>query len=199
MLSKNRENLKNLSESIGRFLSRLPMSPNGYTLLSLILAVLSFYFIVRKTFFLAIFFFVLAAMMDFVDGAVARFSGKVTKIGAYLDTILDRYVESIILGGFLFLTLPEILVPSYVWITLAILGSLMTTYSKAAAREKELTSGELKGGIFERTERLIFIFIALLATLFKPEFSIYPLIILAIFSNLSALQRVHLVLKLQSR
>ena len=72
--------------------------------------------------------------MDFIDGAVARKKGLSTKKGAYCDTIADRYVESILLFGLLFVNLPIWYLPAYAWIFLVMMGSTMTTYAKAAAK-----------------------------------------------------------------
>ncbi|GAH39487.1 unnamed protein product, partial [marine sediment metagenome] len=123
---------------------------NQYTLISLLFVAISFSFLINLNLVLALIFFLLAGLLDFIDGAVARFTQKATKKGAYLDTISDRYVEGIILLGFLFLPLPVFLLSAKVWIFLALFGSFLTTYSKAAAKEKELTRVELKKGLLTR-------------------------------------------------
>ncbi|PJA84313.1 MAG: CDP-alcohol phosphatidyltransferase family protein, partial [Candidatus Nealsonbacteria bacterium CG_4_9_14_3_um_filter_37_13] len=125
----------------------------------------------------------------------AKFLEKKTKKGAYLDTISDRYVEGIILLGFLFLPLADFLLPAKIWIFLAFFGSLMTTYSKAAAKEKELTQKELKKGLLGRAERIILISLAIFLGIFNLSWMLYPIIFLAVFSNLTALQRIYLSLK----
>ena len=68
----------------------------------------------------------------------------------------------------------------------------MTTYAKAAAKEKELRMEKPAPAFFGRTERVISIAIAIFLGIFDVTLVIYPIIILAIFSNLSALQRVFL-------
>ena len=141
-------------------------------------------------------FFLLAAFLDFIDGAVARFTQRETKKGAYLDTICDRYIEGVILLGFLFLPLKGFfLLPAQVWVFLAFFGSLMTTYAKAAAKEKELVESELKKGLLGRAERVILISLSILLGIFNLSWIIYPIIILAIFSNITALQRIYLSLR----
>lgn len=199
MLGQKREKWEQLSRKIGQFFVKIPITPNGYTISSLFFIFLSLYFLIKYNFILATLFFIISGFLDLVDGAVARSTRKVTRIGAYLDTICDRYVEVIILTGLLFLPLPEVLLPSYVWVFLALVGSLMTSYSKAAAKEKELIEEELKGGLFERGERFFLIVLILVIASIEPHFSIYPLIVLAIFSNISALQRVYLVVRSQPR
>ena len=195
MLEQKREKFKKISRTTGQFFSEISPSPNGYTVLSILFILLSFCLLINYNFALATLFFILSGLLDFVDGAVARYSKKVTKVGAYLDTICDRYVEAIILIGFLFLPLPEVLLPSYIWVSLALFGSLMTTYSKAAAKEKELTKEELKKGFLGRGERVILILISIFLGNLNLSFIIYPLIILAVLSNLTAFQRVYFAIR----
>jgi len=194
MLAEKREKFKKIEEKIGKFFAQLKLNPNQYTFLSLIFAILTFYFLIKIKLIFSLIFFFLATFLDFVDGAVARFLKMETKEGAYLDTIFDRYVEGVILLGFLFLPLPDLFLPAKVWIFLAFFGSLMTTYSKAAAKEKELLKIELKKGLLGRGERIILIFLAIFLTLFNPFWTLYSVMILAILSNITALQRIYLSL-----
>lgn len=196
MLEEKREKFKKISEKMGEAFAKLGLSPNQYTLFSLFFVLISFYFLTSKNLVLALIFFVIASVLDFIDGAVAKFTQRETKKGAYLDTICDRYVEGIILLGFLFLPLKGFfLLPAQVWVFLAFFGSLMTTYAKAAAKEKELVESELKKGLLGRAERVILISLSILLGIFNLSWIIYPIIILAIFSNITALQRIYLSLR----
>jgi archaetidylinositol phosphate synthase len=194
MLEEKREKFIKIEKIIGKIFSQF-LSPNQYTLISLFFVFVSFYFLIKENLILALIFFLLAALLDIIDGAVARFTKKTTKKGAYLDTIFDRYIEGIILLGFLFLPLADFLLPAKIWIFLALFGSLMTTYSKAAAKEKELVSKELKKGFLGRGERIILISLAILLGVINFSWLIYPIVILAIFSNLTVLQRIYLALR----
>ena len=196
MLEEKREKFKKISEKMGEAFAKLGLSPNQYTLFSLFFVLISFYFLTSKNLVLALIFFVIASVLDFIDGAVAKFLKRETKKGAYLDTISDRYVEGIILLGFLFLSLKEFFIlPVEVWIFLAFFGSLMTTYAKAAAKEKGLVETVIKKGFFGRAERIILISLAMFLGIFNLSWMIYPIIILAIFSNITAIQRIYLALK----
>jgi phosphatidylglycerophosphate synthase len=194
MLNENRERVKKIEVKTGEVFSKLGLTPNQYTLISLVFAFFCFLSLVKNNLVLALIFFLLAAILDFIDGAVARFSQKTTKKGAYLDTICDRYVEGIILLGFLFLPLPGFLLPAFFWVFLALFGSFATTYAKAAAKEKGLIEKELKKGLLGRAERIILIALAIVLGIFNLSWLIYPVIVLAIFSNITAWQRIFLAL-----
>jgi phosphatidylglycerophosphate synthase len=156
---------------------------------------LAAFFIVKQDFVLALIFFVIASILDSIDGSVARNRHQESKEGAYLDTIIDRYVEGITLFSLLFLSLPTIFLPGYAWVYLALFGSITTTYSKAAAKEKNMVKEELKGGLFSRGERLITISLILFFAIIDRTFfaSTIILIIMSIFVNITAIQRINMV------
>lgn len=194
MLDTKRYWFKGIERKIGFIFSKF--HPNFYTIISLVFALCGFLFLIKDLIVLALIFFILAAGMDFVDGSVARFRKITTKKGAYLDTVFDRYVEAIFLFGLLFLPFPVVIFPSYIWIFLILFGAMMTTYAKSAAKEKELLEGELKGGIFSRAERLIMSFIILLSLIVTPQYTIYLIILMAVLSNIAAIQRMYRSLRL---
>ncbi len=187
--------LKKLEAAAGRAFSRLPFSPNFYTLLSLPFAFLSSGFMYLKEIPPAALCFFAAIALDFIDGAVARTKRLASKKGAYLDTIADRWVEIILLAGFLFLDLPDLILPFHFWIFLLLAGSLMTTYTKAAAKEKEVVKTELKGGLLERAERVFLLWIALVLAGINPFCSAFLISVLAILAMVSAVQRAFAALK----
>lgn len=190
MLYEQREKFKGLSIKIGMLFSKLPMSPNQWTLLSLLPAAISAYLISANLFLEAAALFAVAAFIDFIDGSVARVLGRATKFGAYLDTITDRYVEFLIILGLFFANLPSFYLSASAWLLLYLFGSMMTTYAKSAAKEKELVEKELKGGILERAERLLLLFFGILAASFNPLWLVYILAALAALANTTALQRI---------
>lgn len=195
MLDLWRESFSFLEKRVGKVFSIFPLKPNHWTLLSIFFALFYLLFLWKGKLNFALFSFFVSSFLDFVDGAVAREKGLATKKGAYLDTISDRYVEAIFLLGFFFLPLPKIIFPSFIWIFLVLFGSIMTTYVKAAAKEKELTKKELKGGLISRGERIILIFLSLIFFKFNPIFTSQLLILIAILTNLTALQRIFLAFK----
>lgn len=195
MLTEIREKFKFLEDFLGNVFSKTGLTPAQFTLMSIIFAFVSFYFLINLNFLLAFLFFISAGILDLIDGAVARIKGEVSKKGAYLDTICDRYVNGIALLGFLFLPLKFFILPSKIWVALSFLGSLMTTYAKAAAKEKELITEEIKTGLFGRSERVISITLAMFLGIFDINLVIYPIIILAILSNITALQRIFLAFR----
>jgi len=200
MLDLYKNKFKKIETTIGKFFSRFPFTPNQYTSTSIVFALAVFYFLIKQNLILALIFFLVAGFLDFIDGAVARYKNISTKFGAYLDTIVDRYVEGFLLFGMLFLPLPKIFLPGFCWIFLILFGSFLTTYAKATAKEKELVTKELKGGLLSRGERIILLLISLILGIINPSFTWMTclLILIAILTNFTALQRIHSALKSNS-
>jgi len=190
VLYKNREKFASLSTKIGMIFSRLGLTPNQWTMLSLVPAIASFYFLTQSQLLLAAAAFAVAGFLDLVDGSVARVTGRVTKFGAYLDTVVDRYIEALIVLGLFFVSMPSFYLPANFWLLLYLFGGMMTTYVKAAAKEKELVREELKGGAFERAERLGLLFLGIFFGAFDLNYLALLIIVLAIATNISALQRI---------
>ncbi|MBL7160548.1 MAG: CDP-alcohol phosphatidyltransferase family protein [Candidatus Aenigmarchaeota archaeon] len=200
-LYERKSKFSGFSERVGRVFSKVGLSPNQWTLFALVPTFIAVYFLINEAFLLAAVFFIIASFVDIIDGSVARVSGKVSNLGAYLDTVIDRYVEGIIIFGLLFASLPALglagfSLPAAAWIVLYLFGAMMTTYSKAAAKEKGLIGVELKGGLLERAERLIILFIGILLGAVNPLYLSMVIALLAVLTNVSALQRIRKAVKL---
>jgi len=206
-LYKKRERFGSLSLKVGMVFSKFGLSPNQWTVITLIPALAAVFFLIKEDFLSAAGCFVIASFLDMVDGSVARVTGRVTKFGAYLDTIIDRYVEALIILGLLFVALPAVdipylpwKIPITAWLFVYFFGGIMTTYSKAAAKEKNIfVDKELRGGLLERAERLLLLFVGILLAYFDPWLLSVMVIILAVLANVSAVQRMHIAYKESKR
>ena len=128
----------------------------------------------------------LAGSMDILDGAVARVAGRVQRYGAFLDSTADRYGEGAIYLGMLYLFLVRLHEdPQVFLIAAALLGSLLVSYVRARAQSLGFTCD---GGWFARPERVVVTALGLVL----GQLTIV-LWILAIATNVTAIQRIYLV------
>ncbi len=183
--------------------SRLGLSPNVLSMMALGLAVCGFFALVTHHIFAGFLLFLLSGFMDMVDGAVARATGKVSRVGAFLDGVLDRYVEGLLILGLMFYLGPDVrfFVPIGVWIVLLVFGSLMTTFVRAYAdhrglvKDQEVLAKKI-GGLFERAERLMLLYAGMIgALLFGDIWLVGAIVVTAILSNLTAVQRIVLAIR----
>ncbi len=188
MLSGKRQKFTSMEKTIGKELSFL--SAHSWTALSLVFGFAAALFISQNQFIAGAVLVLIAAVCDAVDGAVARYSKTASKGGAYLDTIADRYVEFFIIAGLFFAALPDFLLSIKFWLLFYIFGAMMTTYAKAAAKEKGLIQKEMHYGILERGERLSLLFLGILLAALNARYLAYMIALTAVLGNITALQRI---------
>jgi len=118
-----------------------------------------------------------------------------TVFGGFLDSLLDRYADAVVLAGIIISGLCSIL-----WGLTAMTGSLLVSYSRARAEAAGIRMESI--GLVERAERIIILSMAsIAATFFQPETAMNTgIILLAILSNLTVLQRgIYVYKKLKSQ
>ena len=124
----------------------------------------------------------LMAPLDAVDGALARLRGTPKRFGAFFDSVIDRYDELVLLGALVLYFYNQSDLTGVVLTFLAVLGSVMVSYTRARAEGLGL---DAKTGILTRIERSIVLIIGLLFA--KPIFSVG---IIAVLANITAIQRI---------
>lgn len=200
MKSSFGEAAERVSIRIGILFSQLPLSPNAWTLISVLPAIAGFWFLTQKELVAALVSFALAGLLDAVDGGVARVTGSVTAFGAYLDGMVDRFVEALLLFGLMFYGVQDWLLPGYAWVALLLFfGTMMTSYARAYADHRKAIPEEVvkqMPGALERAERLVLVFAGMLAgALVSPLMLTYALALAAVLSIFTVAQRMHFVAK----
>ncbi len=189
---KGNANIERFGRIVGKVFAKFGLTPNQWTFISLFVVIIATWFIMAREFVTAAFIIGISLFLDVIDGAVARHTGQTTKSGGFLDTIIDRYVEGLIVFGLVWIELPGFIVDARIWLFVYFFGSFMTTYVKASAKEKELIAKELMGGFLGRAERMILLVIGFLLAPLNPQYLVYIIAVLAVLSNLAVFQRIWL-------
>jgi len=174
-----RERTKGLLASVARLISRTGVSPNILTFTGFLATLALAYILASGHERVAGLLMIPVGLFDAVDGALARAKNEVTPFGAFFDSTLDRFSEIALYLGLLYLYRGSTLETVLIYLTIT--GSLMVSYTRARA---EGLGMECRIGLFTRFERLAVLVVGLLL-----EQTLIALIILAIFSNLTAFQR----------
>jgi phosphatidylglycerophosphate synthase len=131
---------------------------------------------------------VVAGILDAVDGALARLSGRVTKFGAFLDSTLDRWAESLLFLAIVFRSVSRHDDLTVYLAVIALFGSLLVSYTRARA---EGLGASIKGGWLTRFERMAVLVAGLILTYWLGPLSLTIAVgLIAFFANLTALQRL---------
>jgi CDP-diacylglycerol--glycerol-3-phosphate 3-phosphatidyltransferase len=174
-----------LLEPIARFISQTGLSPNVITIIGFVLMIGVAIVLAQGYFFLGGWLIIAAVLFDAVDGTLARMMGRTSRFGAFLDSTLDRFSEAVIFLGIFIHLSGENEKVALILIYATVVGSLMVSYARARA---EGIGIPLKEGLFTRFERILLLVIGLISNQLT-----LILWLLAIFSNLTAVQRMYLV------
>jgi archaetidylinositol phosphate synthase len=184
--SRYRDQAAALINPVARVLASLGLAPNTITQLGLASGVLAGGSLAMGMLWMGLFFLLLTAFLDVMDGAVARVTGKTSRFGGFLDAVCDRYSDAAILIG-----IAAFLQGHYALVFIVLLGSLMVSYTRSKA-ENYLARCDV--GIAERAERLIVLIAACLleaVEIFAPGAAfVAALAVLAVLTHLTVLQRV---------
>lgn len=124
--------------------------------------------------------------LDALDGATARAMKRVGNFGAILDSTLDRYADGLIFGALMIYFAGSAAPDRQLGMGLALaslIGSFVVSYVRARAGEAGIS---VKNGWFTRFERVV----VLLAALLIPPLFWVGLGVLAVGTNVTAVQRL---------
>jgi CDP-diacylglycerol--glycerol-3-phosphate 3-phosphatidyltransferase len=170
-----------LGDALGRTVARTGITPNLISALGLAGAVLAAWLISREMLLAGGIVFLAASLLDLVDGAVARATGKASAYGAIFDAVLDRAGEAAVLTGVAWYFGKNGDELGIALTFLALFGSVTVSYVRARA---EIEGMAMREGLFRRQERVAVLGIGLLF-----GWVIYAVGAIAVLANLTALQR----------
>ncbi len=186
-----RQRAQSLLNGIARGLNAIGLTPNGVTLIGFAAMCVVGIVLAFGNFALGGVLIIVAGIFDALDGTLARLTQRVSKFGAFLDSTTDRFAEGAIFLGILYWYLQHGMTSVAYLVYLTLLGSLMVSYARARA---EGIGVECKEGLMTRFERIALIVIGLVLTAFFGDIPILVVLaILAVFTNITAVQRIWLV------
>lgn len=154
------------------------ITPNGITWTSLLIGgFLAGFLILKNSYLWAVLAIVISGLLDCLDGDLARSRGIASDTGNLLDSVLDRYVDFLIISALILGNPRDNLVVGLI----ALLGTTMVPYIRAKSESLGRSSIPSIGS---RAVRTVLIIIGLLTG------QIFPLLIaLAVISNVAAIHR----------
>ena len=182
MLSK----LKNKTDRIflrpAVMLTSIGITPNLVSTVGFLIGVLAGVTLSLGSFTFGGILILFTGLADILDGAMARSAQMASISGGVIDSIFDRYVDSIILLG---LGLGGV---NWFYVGLALTGSLLVSYTRAKGESVGVEGCDV--GIAERSERLIILAGGALLGLPAPA-----VILVTVLANLTAVWRAIYIVK----
>ena len=162
-------------------------NPNFFTLLGFFATLAASLLIIEGFWFIAGLAIILSGLFDLFDGVVARKFGKVTALGGFLDSVLDRYSDLILLLALLIYYLRKGEPDLVILTSFVSMGTVLIPYVRAKAEALQVPCTI---GLMERAERIILLSIGTLFQWMEPV-----LWILAILTHFTVLLRIYYVWK----
>jgi len=150
---------KRIIDAIVRGLGRSRINPNALTFIGLLINIGCGVLYGYGSFFTAGLLMILANLFDMLDGQVARLRGRVTRFGAFFDSVIDRYSDIVVYVGIMVFYARDAVTRSTLLVALtglALVGSVLISYSRARAESLNIAC---KVGFLERPERLVLLII----------------------------------------
>jgi len=166
---------------------KIGLTPNKVSIIGFILALssaIAYAFVPSALWLLLLAAFLLLAsgFCDTLDGIIARTFQQATVFGGFFDSVLDRYADAAVYAAIILAGLCN-----QIWGLAALAGSILVSYTRARAEAAGIKMESV--GFAERAERmLILAAVSIIAFWWLPALN-YGIILLAIISNLTVIQR----------
>lgn len=161
-----RARVRGLAVPIARFFGRLGLSPNQLTFIGFLIAIVAGVAASRQAWLGAGLLVVFGGVFDLFDGALARFAGKVSKLGAFYDSVFDRWGEGVVYVGIAWGCVDAGFGLGAALATAALTSAVMVSYARAKSESLGFTpgTGMANVGLAPREVRLAILTIGLLWT-----------------------------------
>lgn len=176
-----------LIEPAVRLLARTPITPNAITWFGFVLAIGAAVLIAGGYLIVAGLVLLVAGFFDTLDGALARYTNRVTRFGTVLDATLDRLSEGALLLGVMAFFVGKEETIGVLFAGGALLASLAVSYVRAKA---EASGFECRVGFFTREGRVLMLAMGLLLTLLIDKALIISLAHIIGLSSFTVVQRL---------
>ncbi len=123
---------RKISDPIAQLLAKTKLTPNQITWAALGIAALACISFIYGYNIIGGLLIQLTAIVDGIDGGLARIKGMVSKFGGFLDSVTDRYADVLIVLGLILWSSANESYPG-IWLVgfLAIVGSMCISYTRA--------------------------------------------------------------------
>ena len=186
---------RSTARRVAQVFVKTPITPNMLTMFGLVLNAVVAVLLATDHLVAGGIMIIVAGLFDMLDGALAKITNRMSTFGAFLDSVVDRYSEAVVLLGLLLHFYNEQKAQNVVEIVLIyviLVGSMMISYARARAGALHIQN---EVGVLARPERIILLAVGLI---FQTVLLFWVLWGLAIGTQFTAIQRVFYVWQVTS-
>ena len=189
------------SEPVASFFIRLGITPNQVSMLSVLFGLSCALAFSQRYFLAGSLLLVVSAVLDLVDGSVARRNHTESRFGAVFDWVADKYVDAAVILGVGFSGIPIVShlvnvppIADFGVVGIALAGSLINTFVKPVTYAEIGYTERIAGKIEDRLEGVGFFgrpeTILALVLGGVTGYIWAAILLIAVCTNLSAIQRI---------
>ena len=161
-----RARVRGVAVPIALAFGRMGLSPNALTVIGFGIAVVAAIAAAQQAWIAAGLLVVFGGVFDLFDGALARATNRVSRLGAFLDSVFDRAGESVLYLGIAIGCVDGFFPFGAILAAAALGASFMVSYTRAKSESLGFTPGTGMAhiGVAPREVRLVLLTIGLLVT-----------------------------------
>jgi phosphatidylinositol phosphate synthase len=192
--NESRGRIKRVFEPIALGMGRLGLTPDGLTLIGFGITVAGAVLLAAQSWLVGGIVVFVGGAFDMFDGTLARATGKVSKLGAFMDSVFDRWGEAIVYLG---ITWGAVLADDD---RVAVLGAaamgaaFMVSYARAKSEGLGFTEGTGMAavGLMPREIRLVILSLGLIVAGATANLDILAIAlgVIAIGATITVIQRI---------
>ena len=182
LTDRARNAFKGILDPLATLMNRMGLMPNTMTILGLVGNVIGAFLIAQGYLTAGGILVLLMGPVDALDGTMARLRGMAGNFGAFVDSVTDRYSELVIFAGLLYYFIQQNNQTAILLVYASAAGSVLVSYIRSRGQS---LGWDTKVGVLTRMERYLVLAPAIILN--------YPMVglwIIAVFSNLTAVQRI---------
>ncbi len=192
--NESRGRIKKIFEPIALGMGRLGLTPNGLTLIGFGITVVGAILLGFQQWLIGGIVVFLGGVFDMFDGTLARATGKVGPLGAFMDSVFDRWGEAIVYLGIAWGGVLAGSDPVAILATAAMGAAFMVSYTRAKSEGLGFTAGTGMAaiGVMPREIRLVILSLGLILAGATGNLTILggALGIIAVGATITVIQRI---------
>jgi CDP-diacylglycerol--glycerol-3-phosphate 3-phosphatidyltransferase len=194
-----RTRVRGIAVPIALAFGRMGLTPNALTVLGFGIAVLASIAAWRQAWLAAGLLVIFGGIFDLFDGALARATNRVSRLGAFLDSVFDRAGEAVLYLGIATGFLVAGHERAVILAAAAMAASFMVSYTRAKSESLGFTpgTGMANVGLAPREVRLVILTVGMLVAAVagaEPVLSV-TLGLIAILATITTIQRITHVIR----
>ena len=155
--NQTRDRVKGIFEPIALALGRLGLTPDALTLIGFGITVVGAVLLAQQQWLAGGIVVLIGGIFDMFDGTLARATNRVSRLGAFMDSVFDRWGEAIVYTGLIVGCVAARFDAATILGSTAMASAFMVSYTRAKSEGLGFTAGTGMAavGIMPREVRLV--------------------------------------------